>query len=50
MAASFSILKPKTVDHTDAETAERVSEMATPLPNGIIQTFRNLCHYAKTTA
>lgn len=33
-----SILKPKTMDHVDAESAESVSGIATPLPNGITQT------------
>lgn len=36
---SFSILKLKTMDHVDAESAERVSGIATPLPNGIAQTM-----------
>jgi len=27
------------MDHIDAESAERVSGMATPLPNGIVQTI-----------
>lgn len=35
---SLSILKPKTTDHVDAERPERVSGIATPLPNGMIQT------------
>jgi len=34
-----SILKPKTINHVDIESAERVSGMATPLMNGIIQTI-----------
>jgi len=37
-AASFSILKLKTVDDVNVESGEGLSGMTTPLPNGIIQT------------